>query len=122
MKSYWSYPGRQTYLLDAICEIFHVCHDEVKGKKRNLQIVYAKHFQRYVYERLDVNNEITLSKRGDGTKFLFALAEIGGMLSCSHCNIIASSRTCTDLMTTDQIYRAKCESILDKIKNKMIAL
>lgn len=91
-------------------------------KTRKTEVVYARHFYRYVLERLDKENKITDIKRTNKRNryFKYTLYTIALMMECDHTSILASAKTTRNLMETNRTYRMQCERVLGKIKHGLI--
>ena len=94
-------------LVGAICKAFDVLPQDLTGKTRDVALVYPRHFFRYVLKNFTN----------------YTLANIAELSGCrQHATIKHSVRTAENLMSTDAIYRAKCNRVLTKIANNQILM
>lgn len=126
-KSYMTVPGCSD-MMNLVPEtiercIMRVFEADLFNPTRKKEHIYAKHFYRYILERLDKNGKlITLSRMNNKEKevFKYSLDTIALLCECDYTTIHASTKTTKNLIQTDKAYRDKCEVVIDKIKHNLI--
>ena len=116
-----------------VCKVFKIGPLALKDKRRDKEIIYAKHLYRYLFSCL-VNPEADPCRKmfGLDKKRIFrtntrcsnkySLDEICPMVNCKRANLISSIHTAKNLIETDKDYRNKFETIISKLDTNLFEL
>src|SRR5512133_550544 len=121
--NYWTIPGKEDpeYIIpetldDCIKRIFEVSDVELPTRKR--EIINARHFKRFVLERLTSDGQITYQPRSLGANddhMMYSSARIARAYGCDHATVLHSAKTTLNLIDTEKDYREKAERVFKKI-------
>lgn len=131
-QSWLTAPGIQRVekipLERAIEEVFKIPPKSITDKHRRIDKIYAKHLYRLILERLLENNHLAgmdfkrISGKFSASPFKYTGEELEAICNCDRCSVFYSANVARNLIETDKTYRAKAQTIFDRITNNQIIL
>jgi len=103
-----------------ICDEFEISERDLTGKNRELRFIMGRHLRRYLFSRILYFGPQRFPRmRKNREIFKYTYQEIANMTGCDIGNIFHSITEASNMIQTNHEYRAKYESIMNKLDKNL---